>query len=113
LQQGQPIPKEILLDFATDIFPEILSRSQAEPSLGPFWAQAVEGYWSDIGNPIQYIESIHDLYAGKVNIALPQDTHRYYREGIIYWEGAAELADREGASLKGNVVVALPFVAQS
>jgi mannose-1-phosphate guanylyltransferase len=108
-QQGQPVPTEIPLDFATDLFPEILKRSQSKPLLGPFWAQAVDGYWSDIGNPVQYLESIHDLYAGKVNIPLPQDTHRYYREGIVYWEGAQDIAQQEGARLEGNVVVALPF----
>lgn len=111
--QGQPIPAEIPLDFANDLFPEILKRSQLDKQLGPFWAQTVDGYWSDIGNPVQYLESIHDLYAGKVNIPLPEDAHRYYRNGIVYWEGAAEIAEQEGARLKGNVVVALPFQAES
>jgi NDP-sugar pyrophosphorylase family protein len=110
--QGRPIPTEVSLDFANDLFPEILKQTQSNQQLGPFWAQQVDGYWSDIGNPVQYLESIHDLYAGKVNIPLPEDAHRYYQDGIVYWEGAAEIAQQEGAKLKGNVVVALPFQAE-
>jgi NDP-sugar pyrophosphorylase family protein len=106
---GQPEPDEVAFDFAMNLFPEILRRAQAEPALGPFWAQATEGYWSDIGNPTQYLESIHDLYAGKVDIPLPEQRERFYRNGVIYWEGAAEIADQEGAALSGNVVVAMPF----
>lgn len=106
---GKPAPSEVPFDFATDLFSEILKRSQADSSLGSFWAQAVEGYWSDIGNPAQYLESIHDLYAGKADISMPADRERYYRNGVIFWEGAAGIADREGAQLSGNVVVAVPF----
>jgi mannose-1-phosphate guanylyltransferase len=112
-QEGQPIPTEVPFDFATDIFPSILQFIQDNPDMGSFWAQAVDGYWSDIGNPAQYLESIHDLYAGKVNIPLPKEKNKYYREGVIYWEGAAEIADRENAKLKGNVVVAMPFTSKN
>jgi NDP-sugar pyrophosphorylase family protein len=108
-QAGAPLPTEAALDFATDIFPVILERSQAQPELGAFWAQKVDGYWSDIGNPVQYLETIHDLYAGKVQIPLPEETSLYYRDGIIYWEGAQAMAESEQAVLQGNVLVALPF----
>ena len=104
--EGKPIPDEVALDFATDIFPEILCRVQENPQLGKFWAQTVEGYWSDIGNPRQYLESIHDIYAGKVNLPLPEQPERFYRDGIVYWDGTQEIADEEGAVLSGNVVVA-------
>ncbi len=105
----EPIPSEIALDFANDLFPAILARSQAEPKLGAFWAERVEGYWSDIGNPVQYLETLHDVYAGKVNIPLPQDIERYYENGVIYWEGGKEAALAENAQLEGNVIVAMPF----
>lgn len=108
-QVGKSEPEEVAFDFAMDIFPEILRRTQADPSLGAFWAQSTDGYWSDIGNPSQYLESVHDLYAGKVNIPLPATPEKYYRDGIVYWEDAQAIAEREGASLSGNVVVALPF----
>ncbi len=111
--EGMPAPGEVLFDFAMDIFPEILRRVEEDPSLGIFWAQVVPGYWSDIGNPQQYLESVHDLYAGRLSgLDLP-DAARYYRNGILYWEGAQEAADRQGAVLEGNVIVATPFSAAS
>jgi NDP-sugar pyrophosphorylase family protein len=106
---GQPIPEEVAMDFAMDVFPAILQKAQEDPSLGAFWAQAVSGYWSDIGNPAQYLETVHDVYAGKVNFPMPEAVSDYYRDGVIYWEGAAAIADSEGAVLQGNVVVAKPF----
>lgn len=108
-QAGVPVPAEVALDFAMDIFPVILRRSLTQPELGAFWAQKVDGYWSDIGNPVQYLETIHDLYAGKVQIPLPAEKSLYYRDGIVYWEGAQAMAEAEQAVLQGNVLVALPF----
>lgn len=105
----QPEPQEAAFDFATDIFPEILRRTQADPALGGFRAESISGYWSDIGNPKQYLESVHDLFNGKVDLPLPANPGRYYRDGVIYWEGTQETADAEGARLLGNVVVARPF----
>lgn len=107
--QGQPIPQEVPFDFAMDLFPAILRQSQEDSTLGPFWAQAVDGYWSDIGNPVQYLESIHDLYAGKVNLPLPETPQQFYRDGVIFWDGAQAIADAEQAQLQGNLVVAMPF----
>lgn len=108
-EEGKPVPQEVLFDFAMHIFPNLLRRVQENPGLGKFLAQSVQGYWSDIGNPTQYIESIHDIHAGKVNIPLPENNGVYYRNGLIFWQGAAELAEQEDATLQGNVVVARPF----
>lgn len=55
------------------------------------------------------IETVHDIYAGKVNFPLPEPLSDYYRDGVIFWDGAAQVADQEGARLQGNVVVAKPF----
>lgn len=106
---NQTEPAEIALDFAMDVFPRLLEKTQENPALGDVRAQTVEGYWNDIGNPEQYLESVHDFYAGKIRLPLPTEPSRYYRDGIVFWEGAAEIAEREGAQLIGNVVVALPF----
>lgn len=105
----QSIPNEVTIDFAIDIFPAILQKVQDSPSLGAFWAQTISGYWSDIGNPTQYVETVHDIYAGKVNFPLPEPMSEYYREGIIYWQDTAIVADKEEAQLLGNVIVAKPF----
>lgn len=106
---AQPVPAEVPLDFAQDIFPAILKRGQEEPTLGPFWAQRVEGYWSDIGNPVQYLESVHDVYSGKVDLPLPTEINQYYVDGVVYWEGALAMAQRDQAQLSGNVIVATVF----
>jgi NDP-sugar pyrophosphorylase family protein len=108
-QAGGPVPEEIAFDFANDIFPAVLERVQADPALGDFRAETVAGYWSDIGNPRQYIESIHDIYAGKVNIPLPDMSELYYHGGVIFWEGAMQPAMQEHAKLEGNIVVARPY----
>ncbi len=109
IARGESAPQEIPLDFASDIFPAVLERVQRDPGIGKFWAQSVECYWSDIGNPKQYVQSIHDIYAGKINLALPEKPEQYYKDGIIFWDSAAAIAAKEGAALQGNVVVALPF----
>ncbi|WP_373530922.1 NDP-sugar synthase [Vampirovibrio sp.] len=108
-KDNAPLPDEISIDFASDLFPVLLKLSQQQPGLGPVWAQTVQGYWNDIGNPAQYIETLHDLYAGKTTLPLPTNRDEYYRDGIIYWEGAAKIADQESAQLSGNIVVARPF----
>lgn len=107
--EGKTIPSEVPIDFANDIFPVLLQLSQEQSEIGPFWAQIVEGYWSDIGNPTQYIETIHDLYTGKTTLPLPLEPDIYYQNGVIYWEGASVLAAQESAQLVGNVIVGLPF----
>jgi mannose-1-phosphate guanylyltransferase len=108
-KSGKAAPDEILLDFAHDVFPRLLAKTQADPSLGIFWAQQVGGYWSDIGNPSQYMESVRDVYTGKVAIPLPEEATQYYRNGVIYWEGTQVLAEEQSAQLSGNVVVARRF----
>ena len=112
-ENNTPLPSEIPIDFASDIFPALLNLSQKQPTLGSVWAQTVKGYWNDIGNPAQYIETIHDLYAGKTTLPLSANRDEYYRDGIIYWEGAAKIADQESAQLSGNVIVGRPFQERS
>jgi NDP-sugar pyrophosphorylase family protein len=106
---GKPAPDEVEFDFAQNVFSGLLKRMEQDPSLGIFWAQQMECYWSDIGNPRQYISSVRDIYAGKLRVAMPENLERYYRDGVIYWDGAQEIADQENAKLKGNVVVAKRF----
>jgi hypothetical protein len=73
------------------------------------FAQMVSGYWSDIGNPAQYFETLHDLYAGKVDCPIPEPVSRYFDNGVVFWPGAREKAQTLGAILSGNVLAALPF----
>jgi NDP-sugar pyrophosphorylase family protein len=113
LAEGKPEPKEVLFDFANDVFPRVLKRVNEGKVRGKFWAQTVEGYWSDIGNPVQYLESVHDMYAGKIDFPMPANREKFYRDGVVFWPGTQEIADSEGAELQGNVVVARPFAGQA
>ncbi len=103
-----------LYDYAQHFFPAVLDESKKgnlrdsktnEPM--PFWAQAVGGYWSDMGNPTHYIEAVRDIYAGKLACPPIADPSEYYDKDIIYWPGAKSQAQSEGAKLEGNIIVAL------
>lgn len=102
-----------LYDYAKDFFPEVLSATQAfqildhqskEPMI--FWAQAVGGYWSDMGNPTQYLEALRDVYEGVLDIDRSENLQDYYDHGIVYWPGTKTLAQQKTVSLSGNVIVA-------
>jgi NDP-sugar pyrophosphorylase family protein len=89
-------------DYAFHFFPDLLARHDraiyARMIPQPF-------YWSDIGRPDQYIATVRDIYAGKLQVPLPAEPQRYFEEGIIYWEDAREKAQREQAKLTGNIIV--------
>ncbi len=101
-----------LYDYAQDFFPEVLEATQQkrithrdDGTAMTFWAQALSGYWSDIGNPSQYIEALRDIYAGVVKMCLPAESTFYYDNHIIYWPGAKEKVNFEEARLSGNIIV--------
>lgn len=105
--------RQTLYDYAQDFFPTVLSavnqNTLGDPESGKslcFWAQVVPGYWSDIGNPAQYIETARDVYAGDVALELPTNLSDFYNEDILYWPGTKALAHQEKAKLEGNIIVA-------
>jgi NDP-sugar pyrophosphorylase family protein len=89
-------------DYAFHFFPDLLAKHEraiyARMIPQPF-------YWSDIGRPDQYIATVRDIYAGKLQVPLPPEKQRYFEEGIIYWEDAREKTQREQAILNGNIIV--------
>jgi NDP-sugar pyrophosphorylase family protein len=89
-------------DYAFHFFPSLLVRHTqaiyARMMPQPF-------YWSDIGRPDQYIATVRDIYAGKLQVPLPTEVKRYFEDGIIYWGDARQKADQDGASLTGNIIV--------
>jgi NDP-sugar pyrophosphorylase family protein len=99
--------KEGVLDFAQDVFPLVMA-AQAEGKL-KVYAQQVAGYWSDIGNPVQYLETLHDLFAQKVNLPLPTPPEHYFKQGVAFWPGAFEKIQALGIQPSGNVICAVPF----
>ena len=56
------IPAGTHCDFALNVFPEILARGL------PFYALPVEGYWTDIGNPGEYLQANRDYLSGRIRV---------------------------------------------
>lgn len=54
------IPANTFHDFALNVFPEILARRL------PFFAFPVEGYWTDIGHPGEYLRANLDYLQGGI-----------------------------------------------
>ncbi len=102
----------ILLDFALDIFPLVLEQALNNPEIY-FLGQAVTGFWSDIGNPAQYIQTVRAVYDGCLSCQpkglMETDSLEFTlvdKKGVIFWPGARRLANLDNAVLSGNVVVA-------
>lgn len=66
------IPDEGNIDFANDIFPEILKQGL------PFFAYKETGYWCDIGSPAAYKECHRDIFDKKVNISIDEVKNGIY-----------------------------------
>lgn len=56
------IPDDACCDFSLQVFPEILRRGL------PFFAFPIEGYWTDIGNPGEYLRANLDYLAGRIRV---------------------------------------------
>ncbi len=56
------IPTGEFCDFALNVFPEILRRGL------PFYAMPLDGYWTDIGNPRDYLQANRDVLHGRTRI---------------------------------------------
>lgn len=59
------IPTDRPFDFSKELFPLILESGE------PLFGYVAEGYWSDIGNFEQYLDTHHDLLEGKARIEPP------------------------------------------
>lgn len=85
------IPTGRQFDFSKDLFPLMLQRGE------PLYGYVASGYWSDIGNLEQYVQSHIDLLEGKVRTRLSgQD------QGGIWTE--------EGAFIHQDAVIRPPAI---
>ena len=84
------IPAGNFYDFALHVFPEILRLGL------PFIATPVQGYWTDIGNPGDYLQANLDFLAGHVCV----QGHGTLCDGNLLAPGACV----EGVSLSNCVV---------
>ena len=98
------LPKEV--DFANDLFPVLMERIAAG-TLPSLFAQKVDGFWCDIGNPMQYYQTMELIYDGKVPFELPSDTSAYAAEGSFFWGGLNRQTLPVAAS--GAVIVGRAF----
>ena len=111
-----------LYDYAKDFFPAVLQGIHAK-TFGQdeaiFWAQVLPGYWNDIGNPAQYLQTLADIDAG--DVALPNQTH--YRRplgehhDLHCWPGTESIVSALLASgelkAKGPIIAAKPFTGKA
>lgn len=72
------IPFGTQFDFSRDLFPLLLENGE------PLYGYITDGYWSDIGNLEQYVQSHLDLLTGKVETTIPGSL----REGVWMETGA-------------------------
>ncbi|HKZ93213.1 MAG TPA: mannose-1-phosphate guanyltransferase [Candidatus Bathyarchaeia archaeon] len=65
-------------DFSKNLFPALLELGE------PLYGYASDGYWCDIGNPVQYLQANHDALQGRLKVSIPgKETH-----GVWIDEGA-------------------------
>lgn len=57
------IPAGEFCDFALHVFPRILELGL------PFFAFPAQGYWTDVGNPGDYLQANLDFLAGRISVA--------------------------------------------
>jgi len=93
-------------DFANDLFPWLLQQDAS-----CLRAQAVDGYWCDIGNPTQYFDALVQLAEGRLPLtpapAWPTGSYDA-TAGVLYWPEAKALADSDTQvlELSNGVLVA-------
>lgn len=56
----EKIPREGFYDFARDLFPKLLREGE------PIYAYPVKGFWTDVGDPRQYMEVNFSALGGRI-----------------------------------------------
>ncbi len=64
------IPAGQNFDFSKDLYPLLLSKGK------PMFGVVLDGYWCDIGDLRQYLQSHYDFLDGAVNLVLPEKENR-------------------------------------
>ena len=90
------IPEETQFDFSRDLFPMLLQSGRG------LYGYVSEGYWSDIGNIEQYVQSHWDLLMKKAKASLPGRKQAASEQDMWLDEGVFIHPD---ATLEGPVVL--------
>ncbi|UNC93424.1 sugar phosphate nucleotidyltransferase [Candidatus Contubernalis alkaliaceticus] len=86
-------PKELFYDFSKDLFPLMLKKDI------PLYGYTASGYWSDIGDLVQYRQTHMDILEGKIKVPLKGS-----RIAENVWVGQNTRIDAK-AEVKGPVIV--------
>lgn len=78
------VKPETVFDFSKQLFPKLLEQGE------PIYGHVADGYWCDIGNPVQYLQANHGALQGLVKVKI----HGRKKNGIWIDEGA-EIDDYE------------------
>jgi len=76
-------------DFSRHLFPKLLEKDE------PIYGYVADGYWCDIGNPVQYLQANQDALQGLIKLKIPG------RETDGIWID-------EGAEIEDNVEIRPP-----
>jgi len=77
------VKPEAEVDFSKHLFPKLLEQGE------PLYGYVAEGYWCDIGNPGQYLQTNQDALQGRLKVKIPG------RETNGVWvDKGAEIEDR-------------------
>jgi mannose-1-phosphate guanylyltransferase len=104
-QTGEAEPE---LDFAKDLFPAVLARiaagslHQDDGTPLCMWAQKLAGYWSDIGNPAQYYQTLCDVQAGA--LAWHEVEPLTCDHGCFHWVAESAVSNPQ-RQLAGAIIV--------
>lgn len=108
----QTLSEGRLYDYACDFFPAVLKRLNTSALVHPqtqqpmtVWAQALTGYWSDIGCPHQYLYTLADLDEGRLQWPKPSDWPTFYQNGVVHWPGSLNHPRLEGLTLSGPIII--------
>jgi NDP-sugar pyrophosphorylase family protein len=85
-----------------------MAKKPAIPTKGAhMWAEVLNGYWHDVGKPMEYMEVIHDIAEGRLGPDMQKKLlENNYDKGVMYWPETQEKAQADRAVLRGSVVVA-------
>jgi len=90
------IPEDVQKDFSGDIFPDLLTEGRAP---GAFVAA---GYWKDVGNTVEYLQTHREIAAGLVNLYIPGE--RSIVDDAVVYAGEGTVIGPD-ARLSGLVVI--------
>src|SRR5690606_29467707 len=86
-QALERIPPRTNVDFARDLFPQMLREGAA------LFGHVAHGYWRDVGNLDEYRRAHEDVLAGRVQLVLPGQRREVEKAALWGEPGAAVARD--------------------